>query len=50
MEVGEIHGHHMEVKLLLKIEQMIDKVLDDYSSPPPMYLSFIAFSTSFDEW
>ena len=37
----------MEVKLLLEIEQLIDKILDDDSSPPHMYPSFYSFLDEF---
>ena len=47
MEEGEICSHHMEVKMLLKIEQLINKILDDYHSPPHMYLSFYSFLNKF---
>ena len=47
LEEGEIHGHHMEVKLILEIEWMINKILDNYSSPPHMYPSFYSFLDEF---
>ena len=30
LEEGEIHSHHMEVKLLIKMELIINKILDNY--------------------
>ena len=47
MEEGKIHSHHMEVKILLKIEQMINEILDNYSSPPHVYPSTYSFLNEF---
>ena len=43
LEEEEICGHHMELKLLIEKEQMIDKILDDYFCPPHMYPTLYTF-------
>ena len=47
LEEGEIRGHHMEVKLLIEMEQIIDKILDDYLRPPHVYLTLNTFLDEF---
>ena len=47
LEEGEILGHHMEVKLLLEMEQIIDEILDDYLRPPHMYPTLYTFLDKF---
>ena len=37
----------MEVKLLIEIEQMIDKILDDYFCPPHVYPTLYNFIDKF---
>ena len=47
LEEGEIRSHHVEVKLLKEMEQIVDKILDDYLHPPHVYLTLY---TLFDEF
>ena len=47
LKEGEIHGHHMEVKLLSEIEQMINEILDNYFSPPHVYPTLYNFLDKF---
>ena len=47
LEEGEILGHHMEVKLLLEMKQIIDEILDDYLRPPHMYPTLYTFLDEF---
>ena len=47
LEEGEIHGHHVEVKLLIEMEQIIDEILDDYFCPPHVYPTLYTFLDKF---
>ena len=47
LEEGEICGHHVEVKLLIEMEQIIDKILDDYFCSPHMYPTLYTFLNKF---
>ena len=47
LEEGEILGHHIEVKLLLEMEQIIDEILDDYLRPPHVYPTLYTFLNEF---
>ena len=46
-EEREIHGYHMEVRLLIEIEQIIDEILDDYFCPPHVYSTLYTFLNKF---
>ena len=47
LEEGEIHGHHVEVKKLIEMEQIIDEILDDYFCPPHVYPTLYTFLDKF---
>ena len=47
LKEGEICGHHMEVKLLFEIEQIINEILDDHFSPPHVYPTLYNFLNKF---
>ena len=47
LEKGEICSHHVEVKLLKEMEQIIDEILDDYLHPPHMYPTLYTFLDEF---
>ena len=47
LEEGEVRGHHVEVKLLIEMEQIIDEILDNYFCPPHVYLTLFTFLDEF---
>ena len=47
LEEGEIRSHHVEVKLLKEMEQIVDKILDDYLHPLHVYLTLYTFLDKF---
>ena len=47
LEEGEICGHHVEAKLLIEMEQIIDEILDSYFCPPHMFPTLYTFLDEF---
>ena len=47
LEEGKICSHHVEVKLLIEMEQIIDKILDNYFCPPHVYPTLYIFLDEF---
>ena len=47
LEEGEIRSHHVEVKLLKEMEQIVDEILNDYLCPPHVYPTLYTFLDKF---